>query len=159
MKQPQQRPAQDHHRPKSFPLSAVLQQQQQRRWFESEAAYHDVADESLEFLQDSVEDVLETLLSSNSKTTTATLDSDDVEVTLAAGVLTLHIPPHGTWVINKQTPNQQLWWSSPLSGPKRYEYEDDIWISTKDGLALVPFLSQELSHILGETINLEDYHH
>lgn len=54
----------------------------------------------------------------------------------------------GCWVINKQTPNrvsnfklilcillhffnstnddgieQQLWWSSPLSGPRRYDYE------------------------------------
>ena len=24
-------------------------------------------------------------------------------------------------MINKQTPNRQLWWSSPLSGPRRYE--------------------------------------
>jgi frataxin len=31
--------------------------------------------------------------------------------------------PQGTWVINKQPPNKQIWLSSPLSGPKRYDYQ------------------------------------
>ena len=26
---------------------------------------------------------------------------------------------HGTYVINRQTPNKQIWLSSPKSGPKR----------------------------------------
>ena len=45
--------------------------------------------------------------------------------------------------MNKQTPNEQIWWSSPLSGPRRYEFESDggknkwIWtrfVDHKDGL-------------------------
>lgn len=28
----------------------------------------------------------------------------------------------GTYVINKQPPNKQIWLSSPLSGPKRYDW-------------------------------------
>ena len=45
----------------------------------------------------------------------------------------MYFPPHGTWVINKQTPNQQVWWSSPLSGPRRYEYDEkrERWVYTR----------------------------
>jgi len=39
-----------------------------------------------------------------------------------AGVLTLNFPPIGVYVINKQPPNKQIWLSSPISGPKRYDY-------------------------------------
>ncbi len=39
-----------------------------------------------------------------------------------AGVLNLDFPPAGTYVFNKQPPNKQIWLSSPISGPKRYDY-------------------------------------
>lgn len=39
-----------------------------------------------------------------------------------AGVLTLTLPPNGTYVLNKQPPNKQIWLSSPISGPKRYDF-------------------------------------
>lgn len=29
---------------------------------------------------------------------------------------------HGTYVINRQSPNRQIWLSSPTSGPKRYDF-------------------------------------
>ena len=35
------------------------------------------------------------------------------------GVLTLNLGSHGTYVINKQAPNKQIWVSSPVSGPVR----------------------------------------
>lgn len=41
---------------------------------------------------------------------------------LQAGVLTIVFPPRGTYVLNKQPPNKQIWLSSPVSGPKRYDY-------------------------------------
>jgi frataxin len=44
----------------------------------------------------------------------------DFDVSYSMGVLTLHVSPKvGTYVINKQTPNRQIWLSSPLTGPKR----------------------------------------
>ena len=46
----------------------------------------------------------------------------DADVTLASGVLTASIPGHGTFVINKQTPNRQIWLSSPFSGPARFDF-------------------------------------
>ena len=27
--------------------------------------------------------------------------------------------------------HQQIWWSSPLSGPRRYEYENEKWVFTR----------------------------
>lgn len=39
-----------------------------------------------------------------------------------AGVLTVSFAEIGTYVINKQPPNKQIWLSSPISGPKRYDY-------------------------------------
>lgn len=35
------------------------------------------------------------------------------DVNYEDGVVTLALGPHGTYVINKQTPNRQIWWSSP----------------------------------------------
>ena len=121
----------------------------QRRWFESEGAYHQVADHTLEGLLDAVEQALEALPAEK---------TDKFDVSYASGVLTIALPPHGTWVLNKQTPNRQIWWSSPLSGPKRFEYDDSdgkpLWFATQNGLSLVPMLSQELSHVLKAEIEL-----
>lgn len=45
----------------------------------------------------------------------------------------------GIYVLNKQPPNRQIWLSSPISGPKRYDYvaidpaETDVGSSGGDG--------------------------
>jgi frataxin len=39
-----------------------------------------------------------------------------------SGVATIDVHGKGTYVINKQPPNKQIWLSSPLSGPKRYDW-------------------------------------
>jgi len=74
-------------------------------------------------------------------------DRDDVEVELASGVLTLKTP-EGTWVLNKQVPNRQLWLSSPVSGPCRYEYVEGTWTHTRDGSSLAELLERELGLIM-----------
>ena len=93
------------------------------RHFQTESAYHQVADETLEDIQDAIDVLLEDVLQQN----------NDGEATFASGVLTVRFPPHGTWVLNKQTPNRQIWWSSPLSGPRRYEYDEpnQQWVYTR----------------------------
>jgi frataxin-like iron-binding protein CyaY len=88
-----------------------------------EADFHKIGDLSLEKLTDllaPIEDI-----------------DEEAELNSAQGVLSLKLKPSNyaatrstthdktttiTWVINKQTPNRQLWWSSPLSGPRRYEW-------------------------------------
>ena len=74
-------------------------------------------------------------------------ERDDVEVELASGVLTLKTP-EGTWVLNKQVPNRQLWLSSPVSGPCRYEHVDGTWTHTRDGSSLSELLERELGLIM-----------
>ena len=75
-------------------------------------------------------------------------ERDDVEAELSSGVLTLKIAGAGTWVINKQVPNRQLWLSSPVSGPCRYEYVDGTWTHTRDGSSLAELLERELGLIM-----------
>jgi hypothetical protein len=66
------------------------------RWFQTEAEYQKTADATLEKIQDTLDQVLDAT-------------SIEFEVNVASGVLNLVLPPHGTWVINKQTPNRQIW--------------------------------------------------
>ena len=75
-------------------------------------------------------------------------ERDDVEAELSSGVLTLKIAGAGTWVINKQVPNRQLWLSSPVSGPCRYEHVDGTWTHTRDGSSLAELLERELGLIM-----------
>ncbi|KAL8833274.1 MAG: hypothetical protein Q9170_004377 [Blastenia crenularia] len=49
-------------------------------------------------------------------------EREDLDCEYNAGVLTLAFPPAGTYILNKQIPNKQIWLSSPISGPKRYDY-------------------------------------
>ena len=74
-------------------------------------------------------------------------ERDDVECELSSGVLTLKTP-EGTWVINKQVPNRQLWLSSPVSGPCRYEHVEGTWTHTRDGSSLADLLERELGLIM-----------
>lgn len=59
-----------------------------------------------------------------------------VDVELAEGVLSLELPPNGSYVFNKQPPNKQIWSASPLSGPKRFDYIDGKWVYSRDGSTL-----------------------
>lgn len=70
------------------------------------------------------------------------------------GVLTVQLENIGTYVINKQTPNRQLWLSSPSSGPKRFDYINHKWIYLHDFCTLDDILSNELSGILGEPVRI-----
>ncbi|RFU28230.1 hypothetical protein B7463_g8104, partial [Scytalidium lignicola] len=87
---------------------------------------------------------------------------DDVDVEYSAGVLTLTFPPNGTYVINKQPPNKQIWLSSPLSGPKRYDFViigdsqrskegtgSGGWVYLRDESTLDSLLLKELGVQLG----------
>ncbi|XP_067639893.1 frataxin homolog, mitochondrial [Eurosta solidaginis] len=109
--------------------------------------YERVCSETLDALCDYFEELTE-----NDKT----LCSSDV--TYGDGVLTVNLgKDHGTYVINRQTPNKQIWLSSPTSGPKRYDYvvgEPGRWIYKHDGESLHELLQRELKEILkGQTVD------
>lgn len=92
----------------------------------SEAEYHEFADQYLNTLVLALEDLADT-----------DKGGDPVEVEFAvsilhfyanhadisqAGVLTVGHPKKGSYVLNKQPPNRQIWLSSPVSGPKRFDW-------------------------------------
>ncbi|KAJ3281305.1 Mitochondrial chaperone Frataxin [Borealophlyctis nickersoniae] len=81
-----------------------------------------------------------------------TLSSPDAQ----SGVLTLKLGDKGTYVINKQPPNKQIWLSSPISGPKRYDYltESRQWLNTRDGEPLQALLNRELTSLLQQDIDV-----
>ena len=68
-------------------------------------------------------------------------------MTLAAGVLNVYLGnKEGTYVINKQTPNQQIWLSSPISGPARFDFcaKRNAWIYSHTGESLHQLLNREI---------------
>ena len=105
------------------------------QFFENESEFHTVADETLEDIQDAVDVALEEYYTEteNENENDDNDNDDEFETVYASGVLNMTFPPHGTWVLNKQTPNRQIWWSSPISGPRRYEYDENIseWMYTR----------------------------
>lgn len=75
---------------------------------------------------------------------------DDFDVNYAMGVLTANVSRKiGTYVINKQTPNRQIWLSSPVSGPKRYDLIGEKWVYSHDGVSLDSLLNSEFRKIFG----------
>lgn len=77
---------------------------------------------------------------------------EDFDVSFSNGVLTVKLGRgRGTYVINKQTPNKQIWFSSPFSGPKRYNFVQGVWIYKHDGVSLHQLLTRELQSALPGT--------
>uniref|UniRef100_A0A0N5AVA9 ferroxidase n=1 Tax=Syphacia muris TaxID=451379 RepID=A0A0N5AVA9_9BILA len=73
---------------------------------------------------------------------------ENYDVDYSAGVLSVCISPTiGTYVINMQTPSRQIWLSSPISGPKRYDYLNGRWTYYKDGVTLDTLLTAEFRQI------------
>lgn len=74
--------------------------------------------------------------------------------------MTVNLGEHGTYVINRQTPNRQIWLSSPTSGPKRYDFVGESsgatgkWVYRHNNQSLHELLQQEVQKIF-ETQNVE----
>lgn len=109
----------------------------------TDGEYHELADEYLEVVLAQVEALAE--------------KNEAVEVEYSAGVMTIIHPDIGTYVINKQPPNKQIWLSSPISGPKRYDYvlygegqaqkagtATGDWVYLRDGSTLTELFLGEL---------------
>ena len=85
----------------------------------ADVAFHRAADEPLGNLQDHVEAWGED-----------PSDLTDFDFSHESGVVTISLGDKGTYVINKQGPNRQIWMSSPVSGPLRYDYDGarKVWV-------------------------------
>ncbi|KAL2457912.1 Frataxin [Forsythia ovata] len=84
------------------------------------------------------------------------VEIDGFDVDYGNEVLTLKLGSLGTYVINKQTPNRQIWMSSPVSGPARFDWDQtaQAWIYRRTKGDLVKVLETELEQLCGKSINL-----
>ncbi|XP_073146344.1 frataxin, mitochondrial isoform X1 [Henckelia pumila] len=84
------------------------------------------------------------------------VEIDGYDVDYGNEVLTLKLGSLGTYVINKQTPNRQIWMSSPVSGPSRFDWDQHsrAWIYRRTGQDLIKVLETELLQLCGEPVHL-----
>ncbi|EJS44346.1 yfh1p [Saccharomyces arboricola H-6] len=100
--------------------------------------YHEEADEYLDGLLDNLEELSEA-------------HPDCIpDVELSHGVMTLEVPVFGTYVINKQPPNKQIWLASPLSGPNRFDLLNGEWVSLRNGTKLTDILTKEIEQAIAK---------
>ncbi|KAF2404936.1 Frataxin [Trichodelitschia bisporula] len=84
-------------------------------------------------------------------------ESGDVDAEYHDGVMNIDTPKIGTFVINKQPPSRQIWLSSPISGPKRFDFVlvgesmhqkegggSGDWVYLRDGTSLSKLLKKEI---------------
>ncbi|SOV01690.1 related to YFH1 - mitochondrial matrix iron chaperone [Ustilago sp. UG-2017a] len=125
----------------------------------ADSEYHKLSNHVLDSLTETLETVLEeadieTLeeqARAQNKGATRGSPASEWDIECASGVMNLRCGVHGTWVINKQPPNKQIWLSSPKSGPKRFDYDADskAWFCLKEGetSTLHELLQNELSEV------------
>ncbi|KAL5681883.1 hypothetical protein ACJX0J_008268, partial [Zea mays] len=99
-----------------------------------EDEFHKLADETIHDLLEKLEEYGDSIQ----------MDGFDIEY--GNQVLTLRLGDLGTYVINKQTPNKQIWLSSPVSGPSRFDWDATAngWIYKRTGVNLVRLLEKEI---------------
>lgn len=99
-----------------------------------DSRYATLADDMLERIADTIDDVL----------------GDEIDAELQSGVLTLSLEAGGQYVLNKNAPMKQLWLSSPASGAWHFDYADGDWISTREPkVTLDALLAKEMKDRFG----------
>ncbi|XP_068642804.1 frataxin, mitochondrial [Aristolochia californica] len=109
-----------------------------------EDEFHRLADATLNDLQEKLEEYGDSVQ----------IDAYDVDY--GNQVLTVKLGTLGTYVLNKQTPNRQIWLSSPISGPFRFDWDQSsqTWVYRRTKASLLPLLEIELESLCGEPIKL-----
>lgn len=81
---------------------------------------------------------------------------DGFDIDYGNQVLTLRLGDLGTYVVNKQTPNRQIWLSSPVSGPARFDWDaaTDSWVYRRTGVNLMRLLEKEIGELCGTPVDL-----
>ncbi|CAN1843945.1 Frataxin, mitochondrial [Linum perenne] len=109
-----------------------------------ENEFHELADSTIHDLQEKLEEYGDTV------------QVDGFDIDYGNEVLTLKLGELGTYVLNKQTPNRQLWLSSPVSGPSRFDWDSDAkaWIYPRTKASIMRVFESELQQLCGEPIKL-----
>lgn len=105
-----------------------------------EEAFVNLAEKTLQDLMEQIDDAL----------------GDQMDVDLDGGILTIELPSGAQYIINKQTPNREIWMSSPVSGAKHFVFakEAQCWVDTRGGDPFYDLLARELSQASGQVFTL-----
>jgi frataxin len=66
---------------------------------------------------------------------------------LNGGVLNIYTETHGTFIINRNIPRQELWLSSPFSGGAHFSYMENKWLNTRTKESFEKILFAELEQL------------
>ncbi|KAJ1916799.1 Mitochondrial matrix iron chaperone [Mycoemilia scoparia] len=126
---------------------AVTRSQKYRMIELDEIKYEKLSSQALESLTEYLEDLGDQMV-----------DNEEFDIEYSQGVLTLRTgnAGAGVYVLNKQPPNKQIWLSSPISGPERYDYDasHDAWFCRHTDQSLGQLLKSELTEIFGQDIEI-----
>ncbi|XP_076909715.1 frataxin, mitochondrial-like [Bidens hawaiensis] len=120
--------------PAAIDYSALLQEDE----------FHKLADSTIHDLLEKIEEYGDSV------------DIDGFDIDYGNQVLTVKFGSLGTYVLNKQTPNRQIWMSSPVSGPSRFDWDQtaEAWIYRRTKAKLIETLESEIQQLCGEPIKL-----
>ena len=77
--------------------------------------------------------------------------SDALDCDLEAGILTITCPDDSRVIVNRQTPNREIWVAA-RSGGFHFRWRDGEWRDTRSGEELFASLSRILASQAGENI-------
>ena len=82
-------------------------------------------------------------------------DPDEVDFTAADGVLKIEFPDRVTYVLNRQTAADQMWFAA---GARAWHFDrkDGEWRDDREGELLAKRISETVSAKLGRTVELTD---
>ncbi|KAL7674994.1 hypothetical protein ACOME3_001264 [Neoechinorhynchus agilis] len=118
-----------------------------------------------DFTLDSISDQLSNVTDSEDKIHERNAINQKLDHFFSNGVLEITVKNEGehenVFILNKQSTNQEIWYSSPISGPKRYRLScggnRNRWLCTRDeNDDLVSRLSNELGSILSIDLRLKE---
>ena len=78
-------------------------------------------------------------------------DSDSLDCDLEAGILTITCPDDSRVIVNRQTPNREIWVAA-RSGGFHFRPKDGEWRDTRSGDELFASLTRILASQAGENI-------
>jgi CyaY protein len=80
--------------------------------------------------------------------------SEGVDADLESGILTLGCPDGSRIIVNRQTPNREIWVAA-RSGGFHYAWRDGAWRDTRSGMELFAALGEIVAAQAGERLLLE----
>jgi len=82
-------------------------------------------------------------------------DPDEVDFTAADGVLKIEFPDGVTYVLNRQTAADQMWFAAGARA-WHFDWSGSTWVDDRDGAALDAHLSEVMSAKLGRAVSSTD---